>query len=108
MTVIKGFFTAEGLTWFTQNIAANYPGFLPLATVLPILLAVGVAEKSGLLSALIRKMSGAAPRWSLPHAVAFVGVLGPIMSDTVFVVIPPARRSPRCRTTSSTSPPRYC
>jgi len=89
ITRIKGFFTAEGLTWFTQNIGANYLGFPPLATVLPILLAVGVAEKSGLLAAVIRKAFGSAPRWSLPYAVAFVGVLGSIMSDAAFVVIPP-------------------
>ncbi|WP_104126861.1 AbgT family transporter [Cryobacterium sp. Y57] len=89
ITVIKGFFTAEGLTWFTQNIGVNYLGFPPLATVLPILLAVGVAEKSGLLAALIRKAFGSAPRWSLPYAVAFVGVVGSIMSDAAFVVIPP-------------------
>ena len=89
VTVIKGFFTAEGLTWFTQNIGVNYLGFPPLATVLPILLAVGVAEKSGLLAALIRKAFGSAPRWSLPYAVAFVGVVGSIMSDAAFVVIPP-------------------
>ena len=88
-TVIKGFFTAEGLSWFTTTLGANYLGFPPLATVLPILLAVGVAEKSGLLSALIRKAFGSAPRWALPYAVGFVGVLGSIMSDAAFVVIPP-------------------
>lgn len=88
-TVIKGFFTAEGLSWFTTTLGANYLGFPPLATVLPILLAVGVAEKSGLLSALIRKAFGSAPRWALPYAVGFVGVIGSIMSDAAFVVIPP-------------------
>ena len=88
-TVIKGFFTGEGLSWFTTTLGANYLGFPPLATVLPILLAVGVAEKSGLLSALIRKAFGSAPRWALPYAVGFVGVTGSIMSDAAFVVIPP-------------------
>ena len=88
-TAIKGFFTAEGLTWFTTTLGANYLGFPPLATVLPILLAVGVAEKSGLLSALIRRAFGSAPRWALPYAVGFVGVTGSIMSDAAFVVIPP-------------------
>ena len=88
-TVIKGFFTAEGLSWFTTTLGANYLGFPPLATVLPILLAVGVAEKSGLLSALIRRAFGSAPRWALPYAVGFVGVTGSIMSDAAFVVIPP-------------------
>ncbi|WP_155849943.1 AbgT family transporter [Arthrobacter sp. H41] len=89
VTAIKGLFTAEGLTWLTQNLGANYLGFPPLATVLPILLAVGVAEKSGLLAALIRKAFGSAPRWALPYAVGAVGVTGSIMSDAAFVVIPP-------------------
>ncbi|NJC23577.1 aminobenzoyl-glutamate transport protein [Arthrobacter pigmenti] len=89
ITRIRGLFTAEGLTWLTQNLGPNYLGFPPLVTVLPILLAVGVAEKSGLLAAMIRKAFGSAPRWALPYAVGVVGVLGSIMSDAAFVVIPP-------------------
>lgn len=89
VTQIRGLFTAEGLTWLTQNLGTNYLGFPPLVTVLPILLAVGVAEKSGLLAAMIRKAFGSAPRWALPYAVGVVGVIGSIMSDAAFVVIPP-------------------
>lgn len=89
VTEIRGLFTAEGMTWLTENIGANYVGFPPLVTVLPILLAVGVAEKTGLLAALIRTAFGSAPRWALPYAVGFVGVLGNLMSDTAFIVIPP-------------------
>lgn len=89
VTEIRGFFTGEGLSWFTQNLGPNYLGFPPLATVLPILLAVGVAEKSGMLAAMIRRAFGSAPRWALPYAVGVVGVLGSIMSDAAFVVIPP-------------------
>ncbi|GAA4415019.1 AbgT family transporter [Georgenia halophila] len=89
VTEVNGFFTAEGLTWFTENIGANYIGFPPLVTVLPILLAVGVAEKSGMLATAIRTTFGSAPRWALPYAVGLVGVLGNVMSDTAFIVIPP-------------------
>lgn len=89
VTEINGFFTAEGLTWFTENLGPNYVGFPPLVTVLPILLAVGVAEKSGLLSGAIRAVFGSAPRWALPYAVGLVGVMGNVMSDTAFIVIPP-------------------
>ncbi|CEA09238.1 p-aminobenzoyl-glutamate transport protein [Arthrobacter saudimassiliensis] len=88
-TVIKGLFTGEGLAWFTTTLGENYLGFPPLATVLPILLAVGVAEKSGLLAALIRRAFGSAPRWALPYAVGLVGVVGSIMADAAFVIIPP-------------------
>ncbi|HEV6955068.1 MAG TPA: AbgT family transporter [Promicromonospora sp.] len=89
VTEIKGLFTPEGLTWFTSNIGANYIGFPPLVTVLTIWLAVGVAEKTGLLAAGVRAVFGSAPRWALPYAVGFVGVLGSVMADSAFIVIPP-------------------
>ena len=86
---IKGFFTGEGLAWFTTTLGQNYLGFPPLVTVLPIMLAVGVSERSGMLSALIRKLFGSANRSVLPYAVGIIGVTGSIMADAAFVVIPP-------------------
>lgn len=86
---VRSFFSGEGLTWFTTTMGENYIGFPPLVNVLPIVLAVGIAEGSGLLSAAIRGLFGSAPRWLLPYVVAFVGVNGNLMSDTSFVVIPP-------------------
>ncbi|WP_237201808.1 AbgT family transporter [Rothia nasimurium] len=86
---IKGFFTPEGITWFTTTIGENYIGFPPLLTVVTILLAIGIAEKSGFLAAAIRFSIGGAPRWVLPYAVGFIGVVGSIMADSVFLVIPP-------------------
>ncbi|MGO1326081.1 MAG: AbgT family transporter, partial [Brevibacterium aurantiacum] len=79
---IKGLFTGEGLSWLTTTMGDNYIGFPPLATVLPILLAVGVAEKSGMLAAAVRIAFGKSPRWLLPYAVGFVGVVGSIMADS--------------------------
>ncbi|GAB3710975.1 AbgT family transporter [Corynebacterium nasicanis] len=87
--VIRGLFTGEGLTWLTTTMGANYIGFPPLVTVLPILLATGVAERTGMLSALIRKLFGSAKKWILPYAVGVVGVTASIMADAAFVVVPP-------------------
>ena len=88
-TVVKGLFTGEGLAWFTTNLGPNYLGFPPLVTVMPILLAIGIAEKTGFLSAAIRAAIGAAPKWLLPYMVGFLGVIGSIMADSVFVILPP-------------------
>ena len=85
----KGLFTGEGLAWLTTTMGENYLGFPPLATVLPILLAVGVAEKSGMLAAAVRIAFGKSPHWLLPYAVGFVGVAGSVMSDSAFIIIPP-------------------
>lgn len=88
-TVIKGLFTGEGLVWLTTNLASNYVGFPPLLTVLPILLAIGIALRSGLMTAVIRLCFGSAPAALLPYVVGFVGVVASIMADSAFIVIPP-------------------
>ncbi|WP_151526488.1 AbgT family transporter [Serinicoccus kebangsaanensis] len=86
---IRGLFTGEGMAWFTSNIGANYVGFPPLRTVITILLAVGIAEKTGMLAAVVRTAFGSAPRWMLPYVVGLVGVTGSVMADSAFIVIPP-------------------
>ncbi|MBB5833259.1 AbgT family transporter [Brachybacterium aquaticum] len=88
-TQVKGLFTGEGLTWFTTNLGANYIGFPPLVTVMPILLGIGIAQYSGLLAAVVRKVFGSSPAALLPYVVGFVGVIASIMADSAFVVIPP-------------------
>ncbi|MGX9170589.1 AbgT family transporter [Corynebacterium striatum] len=86
---VKGLFTGEGMSWFTTTMGENYINFPPLVTVLPIMLAVGVAERSGLLSALIRKLFGSAKPWLLPYAVGVIGVTASVMADAAFVIVPP-------------------
>lgn len=86
---VKGLFTGEGMAWFTTTLGENYIGFPPLVTVLPILLAVGVAERSGMLSALIRKLFGSSRPAILPYAVGVIGVTASVMGDAAFVVVPP-------------------
>lgn len=88
-TPVRGLFTGEGLAWLTSNLGQNYLGFPPLVTVMPILLAIGIAEKAGFLAAAIRAAIGSAPRSLLPYMVGFIGVTGSIMADSVFVVLPP-------------------
>lgn len=88
-TAVRGLFTGEGLTWLTVNLGANFIGFPPLVTVVTILLAVTVAERTGLLAAAIRASLGSAPRWLLPYAVGFVGVNASVMADAAFIVVPP-------------------
>ncbi|QGU08428.1 p-aminobenzoyl-glutamate transport protein [Corynebacterium occultum] len=86
---INGLFTGEGMVWLTTMLGENYIGFPPLVTVLPIMLGVGIAERTGMLSALIRKLFGSAKKWILPYAVGVVGVTASVMADAAWVVVPP-------------------
>ncbi len=86
---VKGLFTREGWAWFTENFGQNYTGFPPLAYVMPTMLAVGIAERSGMLSALIRRLFGSANKAVMPYAVGLIGVSASLIADPAFVVIPP-------------------
>ncbi|MEU0239797.1 AbgT family transporter [Nocardiopsis sp. NPDC006198] len=86
---VRSFFSAEGITWLTTSLVTNFVSFPPLGVVLTVLLGVGVAERTGLLTALVRRAFGGAPRWLLPYVASFVAVSGSIMSDAAMVVIPP-------------------
>ncbi|WP_017616129.1 AbgT family transporter [Nocardiopsis salina] len=86
---IRGFFSADGLTWLSTTLVDNFIGFPPLGVVLTVLLGVGLAQRTGLLNALVRKAFAGAPGWLLPYVVAFVAVAASIMSDAAMVVVPP-------------------
>ncbi|PXY31437.1 AbgT family transporter [Prauserella muralis] len=86
---IHGAFTGEGLQFLFTGLATNFIEFPPLQTVVTIMLGVGLAERTGLLSALIRLAFRRAPRWLLPYALGFIGVTGSIMADSAFIIIPP-------------------
>ncbi|NIZ92149.1 AbgT family transporter [Kineococcus rubinsiae] len=86
---VRGLFTVEGVRWLTTNLVDNFVSFPPLGTVVVILLAVGLAQRSGLFAALIKVAFAGAPSWALPYAVAAVCMVGHVMADSVMIVIPP-------------------
>jgi aminobenzoyl-glutamate transport protein len=88
-TPIRGAFTGAGVAFFFTGLAENFIGFPPLRTVVTIMLAVGLAERTGMLAALIRLAFAGAPRWLLPYALGFIGVSGSVMADSAFIIIPP-------------------
>ncbi|GAA0896064.1 AbgT family transporter [Pseudonocardia zijingensis] len=89
VTPVRGAFSGAGLEFFFTGLAENFIGFPPLRTVVTIMLAVGLAERCGMLAALIRLAFSGAPRWMLPYALGFIGVSGSVMADSAFIIIPP-------------------
>ncbi|HIG73954.1 MAG TPA: AbgT family transporter, partial [Bacteroidetes bacterium] len=81
--------TGEGLRLIVTTLVTNFTGFVPLGTVLVALLGVGVAEYSGLLSALIRGIVLKAPKSLVTLAIVFSGVLSNTASEMGYVVLVP-------------------
>ncbi|MFE6160497.1 AbgT family transporter [Streptomyces sp. NPDC056486] len=86
---VKGLFSGEGVRWLLENFIPNFTGFPSLGTVLLMMAAVGVAEKTGLLETAVRASIARAPRRLLPYLVAFVACQAHLMSDVAILVIPP-------------------
>ena len=88
-TPVRAALSGDGLRFLFTELPANFIGFPPLETVVTIMLGVGLAERTGLLTALIRGSFGGAPRWVLPYAVGFVGITSSVMADSAMIIVPP-------------------
>jgi len=89
MLEVKSLMTGEGMRWLSQNLVTNFTDFAPLGTVLVALLGVGVAEKSGLLTAVIRGLVLSAPKSLVTVVIVFAGVLSNTASEMGYVVLIP-------------------
>lgn len=79
----------DGLRRIMEGLVTNFTGFVPLGTVLVALLGVGVAEASGLLTAVIRGIVLKAPKRIITLAVVFAAVLSNTASEMGYVVLIP-------------------
>ncbi|GAB3537859.1 AbgT family transporter [Arthrobacter tecti] len=85
---VRGFFTQEGTLWFLENFVKNVVSFPPLITVILMVMAVGVAERTGLINAAIVAVFARAPRALVPYAVAIIACQAHVLSDVAMIVVP--------------------
>ena len=82
-------FNADGFRRIWTSLTTNFTGFAPLGVVLVAMLGVGVAEKSGMLSAAVRGMVLGAPRHAVTVAIVFAGIVSNTASEVGYVVLIP-------------------
>ena len=87
--VVQSLLTQEGFHWMLTSAVKNFTEFPPLGLVLGMVLGIGLAERVGLIEAVLRKMMSGVPKQLLSFSVVFVGVLGNLASDAAWVIIPP-------------------
>jgi hypothetical protein len=81
--------TTEGIYWVLKSMEDNFMGFAPLGVVLVGILGIGVAEKTGLIAALLKTFMLVVPRNFLTPTMVFLGVMSSIGSDAGYIVLPP-------------------
>ncbi|MDA3881449.1 MAG: AbgT family transporter [Prolixibacteraceae bacterium] len=81
--------SGDGLRRFVQEMVTNFAHFAPLGLVLVMLMGVSVAEKSGLLSVVMRNLAFSVPKKIVLPVIFIIGACGNIGSDAGVVIVPP-------------------
>ncbi|MUK88477.1 AbgT family transporter [Ornithinibacillus sp. L9] len=89
MVEVKNLLNAEGIQYIFGSMTENFIGFAPLGVVLLTMLGIGLAERSGLISALLRGFVLSVPKRFITLGLVFAGIMSSVASDAGYVVLPP-------------------
>lgn len=81
--------SADSLRHIVTTIVSNFTGFFALGTVFTIILGVGIAEGTGFIATLLKKIAQVTPRRAVTAVVILLGVMSNIASSTGYVVLVP-------------------
>ncbi|MEV4081677.1 AbgT family transporter [Nonomuraea fuscirosea] len=85
----RNLLSVEGVRMMVGDAIENYTSFPPLGTILVVMLGVAVAERSGLLAAVLRGgVAKVSPKW-VTFALAFTGMIAHVATDAAYVVLIP-------------------
>jgi len=85
----RNLLSSDGVYWMLRTMVKNFMEFAPLGVILVTMLGVGVAERSGLIGALLKAVMQVMPGRLLTPALVFLGVQSSMGADAGYVVLPP-------------------
>lgn len=86
---IVSLFSVDGLRYMLTSAVSNFTSYAPLGFTIVIMLGIGVAESSGWLNGLIRKVVKVTPAFLVTPMVVFIGVMTNIAENAGYVVFIP-------------------
>jgi len=85
----QGLLTADGIRFLFTSFVRNFMGFTAMGIILIVMIGVGVAELSGLIASLIRKLVAVSSVGTLTYIIVFLGIISSIASDAGYLVLIP-------------------
>ncbi|WP_347563777.1 AbgT family transporter [Clostridium sp. 1001271st1 H5] len=79
----------DSIRYMVTAVVSNFTGFFALGTVFTIMIGVGVADGTGFMSALLRRVAASTPKPLATAVVVFLGIMSNIASSTGYVVLVP-------------------
>jgi aminobenzoyl-glutamate transport protein len=86
---VQSLLSIDGIRFMLSSFVNNFAGFAVVAVTFVAMAGVGVAEKAGLMAALIRKLVAVAPSGLIAFFIILVGVLSSVASDAGYLILIP-------------------
>jgi aminobenzoyl-glutamate transport protein len=86
---VESLVSANGIRFIFTSVVPNFINFGPVGIIMVAMIGVGLAEQSGLIQALIRKIVIVAPAWAITAIIVTLGVVSSIASDAGYLVLIP-------------------
>jgi aminobenzoyl-glutamate transport protein len=85
----RSLLTRDGIYWMLSSMLRNFTGLPALGLIFVAMLGIGLAEKFGFFSALMRAMAFITPRRLLTPAILLIGANSSVASDAGYIILPP-------------------
>lgn len=87
---VMNLLSADGFRYIITDMVKNFIDFPPLGLVVVMMLAMGLAESTGFVSAFVRKIMLGVPSWAITVTIFIIGINGNLASDAATVFVPAA------------------
>ncbi|MFG6176926.1 AbgT family transporter [Halomonas sp. THAF12] len=87
--VVRSLLSDDGIQFMFTSVVSNFVNFPPLGLILVVMFGIGLADKVGLMSTLMKVSVAKAPPSLLTFAVFMAGICGSIASDANYLILIP-------------------
>ena len=88
-TALRSLVSSDGIRFIYASLIPNFMSFSAVGLMIAAMIGAGVAETSGLVTALIRKLVIVSPAWALTYILSFIGILASVAADAGYLVLIP-------------------
>ena len=85
----RSLLNADGLYWALSSMLRNFTGLPALGLIFVAMLGIGLAEKFGFFSALMRFLALLTPAKLLTPVIVLIGANSSVASDAGYIILPP-------------------
>lgn len=86
---VKGLLSADGVRYLFTSFVGNFRNFAAVAIIMIVMIGVGLAELSGLIGALIRRLVAVSSQGMLTWILVLAGMVSSVASDAGYLVLIP-------------------